>query len=94
MYTILVVILLLMVLGGGGGYYAHGQWGVPGLGGVLGLVLIVLIIFWLLGGVGPRYYGFLISPAYAADVVPSVHPGGFNGNWYGHWHKRPCHRGH
>ena len=40
--------------GGGGGYYAHSRYGGAGLGGVLGTVLIILLIVWLVGGVG--YY--------------------------------------
>jgi hypothetical protein len=39
MTTILLIILLIVLLGGGGGYHAHGRYGAPGLGGVLGLVL-------------------------------------------------------
>jgi hypothetical protein len=46
---ILILILLIFVLGGGGGYYALQNWGTPGLGGVLGLVLVVVIILFLLG---------------------------------------------
>ena len=44
MSTILLVIILILIFGGGGGYYAHGRYGAPGLGGVLGIVLIVLIV--------------------------------------------------
>ena len=58
MMTILLIILIIVLLGGGGGYYAHGRSDAPGLGGVLGLVLIILIVLWLVGalttGVGPR----------------------------------------
>ena len=42
MSLIVIIILLVIVFGGGGGYYAHSRYGGPGLGGVLGLVLIVL----------------------------------------------------
>src|SRR6185437_7398471 len=59
MLTILLIIVLIILLGGGGGYYAHGRYGAPGLGGVLGLVIIVLVVLWLVGaltgGVGPTH---------------------------------------
>ena len=50
MSLILIVIVLLLLFGGGGGYYAHKSYGLPGLGGVLGLVLIVLLAQWFFGG--------------------------------------------
>ena len=57
MMTILLIVLLIILLGGGGGYYAHGRYGAPGLGGVLGLVLVILLVLWLVGAltstVGP-----------------------------------------
>jgi hypothetical protein len=34
----------------GGGYYGHRSYGTAGLGGVLGLVLVVLLVVWLVGG--------------------------------------------
>jgi hypothetical protein len=49
MSLILLIIILVLVFGGGGGYYAHSNYGMPGLGGVLGTVLIVVIVLWLLG---------------------------------------------
>ena len=49
MSLILLVIILVLVFGGGGGYYAHSNYGLPGLGGVLGTVLIVVVILWLVG---------------------------------------------
>jgi hypothetical protein len=50
MTTILIIVLLILLLGGGGGYYGYRTYGGPGLGGVLGLVLVVLFVVWLLGG--------------------------------------------
>jgi hypothetical protein len=52
MMTILIIVLVIILLGGGGGYYARGQYGNAGLGGVLGLLLIVLIVLWLAGVLG------------------------------------------
>jgi Protein of unknown function (DUF3309) len=49
MSTILIVVLLILVLGGGG-YYGHSRFGGAGLGGVLGLVLLVAVVVWLVGG--------------------------------------------
>jgi hypothetical protein len=50
MGTILLIVLLILLFGGGGGYYAHSLYGGTGLGGVLGLVLIIVIVVWLVGG--------------------------------------------
>lgn len=50
MVTILVIVLLILLLGGGGGYYGYSRYGGPGLGGALGVVLIILVAVWLLGG--------------------------------------------
>ena len=50
MATILIVILLILLLGGGGGYYGYSRWGGRGLSGALGLVLILVVAIWLLGG--------------------------------------------
>ena len=49
MSTILIVILLILIFGGGGGYYAHRSYGLPGLGSVVGLIVVVLLVLWLLG---------------------------------------------
>ena len=45
MSTILIILVLILLLGGGG-YYGHSMYGAPGLGGVLGLVLIVVLVLW------------------------------------------------
>jgi hypothetical protein len=50
MSTILIVILLIVLLGGGGGYYGYRRHGGAGLGGALGVVLLVLVVLWLVGG--------------------------------------------
>ena len=49
MSLMLIIIILILVFGGGGGYYGYRRWGVPGLGGILGLVLTIIIGMWLLG---------------------------------------------
>src|SRR5581483_9474863 len=50
MSTILIIVLLIVLLGGGGGYYGYRSYGGAGLGGVLGLILVVLLVVWLVGG--------------------------------------------
>jgi hypothetical protein len=45
MSTILIIVLLILLLGGGGGYYGYNRYGGAGLGGALGLVLIILLVF-------------------------------------------------
>jgi hypothetical protein len=49
MSTILIIVLLILLLGGGG-FYGHSRYGGTGLGGVLGLVLVIAIVVWLVGG--------------------------------------------
>ncbi|SEE16864.1 Protein of unknown function [Rhizobiales bacterium GAS188] len=49
MGTILLIVVLVLLLGGGG-YYGHTRYGGAGLGGVLGLVLVVCLVLWLVGG--------------------------------------------
>jgi len=51
MGAILIIVLLILLFGGGGGYYGYRRFGGPGLGGVLGLVLIILVVLWLVGGI-------------------------------------------
>jgi hypothetical protein len=52
--TLLIIIVLVLLLGGGGGYYGYRSYGGPGLGSVLGLIVIVLLVVWLFGGLaGP-----------------------------------------
>ncbi len=50
MTTILIIVLLIVLLGGGGGYYGYRSYGGAGLGGALGLVVVVLLAVWLVGG--------------------------------------------
>lgn len=50
MGLLLLIVVLVLLFGGGGGYYAHNRYGGRGLGGVLGLVIVVLVIVWLVGG--------------------------------------------
>jgi Protein of unknown function (DUF3309) len=52
MSTLLIIVVLVLLFGGGGGYYAHNRYGGTGLGGVLGLVVFVLVVLWLVGGIG------------------------------------------
>jgi hypothetical protein len=50
-YMLILVIILVLVLGGGGGYYGHSRWGLGGGAGIgLGTVLVILLVFYLLGG--------------------------------------------
>jgi hypothetical protein len=49
MTLIIIIVVLVLLFGGGGGYYAHRTWGGPGLGGVVGLIVVVLVVLWLMG---------------------------------------------
>jgi hypothetical protein len=55
MLILLIVVLILLFGGGGGYYYGRGAgWRGPHYGGgLLGLVLIVLLVLWLSGTMGP-----------------------------------------
>jgi hypothetical protein len=53
MGLLLIVVVLLLLFGGGGGYYGYRNYGGRGLGGVLGTVLIVMVVFWL---IAPMHY--------------------------------------
>ena len=44
------LLLLLFSLGVGGWRYGHSRGGIPGGIGIVGLLLFVLLLFWLLGG--------------------------------------------
>ena len=50
MTLIIVIILVVLLFGGGGGYYAHRNYGLPGVGGVLGFIILILFLMWLFGG--------------------------------------------
>ena len=51
MSTILIILVLIFLFGGGG-YYAHDRYGGTALGSVLGLLLVVVVVLWLVGGFG------------------------------------------
>jgi hypothetical protein len=50
MSTLLIILLLLVLLGGGGGYYGYSRWGTGGGIGIFGVVLIVILLVYALGG--------------------------------------------
>jgi hypothetical protein len=52
MITVLLIILLVILLGGAAAYYGHNRYGSRGVTAALGLVLIVLLALWLIGGFG------------------------------------------
>jgi len=56
MSSILIIVLVVLLLGGGGGYYGYNRYGGRGAGSVLGLMLVVFLVFWLLGGVQFNHY--------------------------------------
>jgi Protein of unknown function (DUF3309) len=47
----LLIILMLLLFGGGGGYYGYSRWGTGGGVGIAGLILIIVMIFYVMGGV-------------------------------------------
>lgn len=49
MLLIVVLVLLVLFAGGGWGYRQYGASSGPYLGGGLGVLVIVLVLFWALG---------------------------------------------
>ena len=48
---LILLIILILLLGGGGGYYGYGRWGYGGGAGIgLGTILLIVLLFYLLGG--------------------------------------------
>ena len=43
MGLLLLIIILVLLFGGGGGYYGYRTYGGPGLGGVLGIIVVILL---------------------------------------------------
>ena len=68
MGTILIIILLIIIFGGGGGYYAHGRYGTAGLGGVLGIILIIGVLYYFLFEIRKPQVE-IIRPAESGPVV-------------------------
>ena len=61
---ILLIVVLILLFGGGGGYYygRRANWGGPHYGGgLLGLVLIILLVLWLSGTMGPGMLRALVE---------------------------------
>jgi hypothetical protein len=49
---LLLIIVLVLLLGGGGWYYGNQNWGPQGGIGIVGVILVCLLIWYLLGGHG------------------------------------------
>jgi hypothetical protein len=49
--SILIILLAIFILFGGGGYYGYnrGYYSGAGYGGALGLIVIILLAFYLIG---------------------------------------------
>ena len=69
MSTILIILVLIFLFGGGG-YYAHDRYGGSGLGSVLGLLLVIVVVLWLVGGLGGLN---LSSLRLSLDMTTSQH---------------------
>jgi hypothetical protein len=48
--TILAIVVIVLLVGSGGGFYGYRQYGGPGLGAAIVLVLVVFLVVWLAGG--------------------------------------------
>jgi hypothetical protein len=47
---LLLIRLLALLFAGGGGYYGYSRWGTGGGLGILGTVLLVVVVWYLFGG--------------------------------------------
>jgi hypothetical protein len=50
MGTMLIIIVVILLVGTGAGFYGHRQYGGPGLGGAIVMIVIVFFVVWLAGG--------------------------------------------
>jgi hypothetical protein len=61
MGTILVIVIAILLFGAGGGYYGFRQYGGPGVGGAIVLVVLAFLVVWLAGGLSSDRGGSLGS---------------------------------
>jgi hypothetical protein len=47
---LLLIILLILLFGGGGGYYGYSRWGTGGGLGIVGMVVVIALVLYLVGG--------------------------------------------
>jgi hypothetical protein len=66
--TLIIVIVVLVLLFGGGGYGRRANWRGPQYGGLLGVILIILLLLWLTGNLGPGRLGPRVHAASVMDV--------------------------
>ena len=60
---LLLLIILILLFGGGGGYYGHSRWGYGGGAGIgLGTVLLIVLVFYMVGGFPAGSSLTLLSP--------------------------------
>jgi hypothetical protein len=43
------IILILLLVGGGGGWYGYNTWGAGGGIGILGVVLLIFVLYFVFG---------------------------------------------
>jgi hypothetical protein len=48
---LLLIIVLLLLFGGGGGYYGYSRWENREGIGIVGIVLIIVVVVYLMGGI-------------------------------------------
>ena len=47
---LLLIIVLLLLFGGGAGYYGYSRWGTGGGLGIVGMVVVIALVLYLVGG--------------------------------------------
>ena len=49
MGLVLLIVVAILLLGTGGGFYGYRQYGGPGVGGAVALVILAFFVVWLAG---------------------------------------------
>ena len=72
MGIVLLIVVVVLLVGAGGGYWGFRQYGGPGVGGAIVLVVIVFLAIWLVGGLSPNL-GRLGSAGAPIFVILGIH---------------------
>jgi len=72
MGIVLVIVVAVLLLGAGGGYWGYRQYGGPGVGTTIVLVVIIFLVLWLVGGLSLNL-GQLGSTGAPIFVILGIH---------------------
>ena len=72
MGIVLAIVVVVLLLGAGGGYWGFRQYGGPGVGTTIVLVIVIFLVLWLVGGLSPNL-GQLGSAGAPIFVILGIH---------------------